>query len=137
MGNWRTVNMTGTMSAEEAVACRELLSENRGWRTPAECFTMGKSICGIDDWVSESGVIDARGNLAERDYDNDDIESGLVFLAEMFHSLEMTLHSGSDWESLECSATFVVSNGEVKRLPPQIKELEPIRFRPISDFLYN
>lgn len=134
MGNWRTVNMTGSMSAEEAADCRKILDGWEGFETPAACFSMFKSICGINWWVKENGTIEAYGNLAERDFDNDDIETGLKFLAEKYPSMELTLHSGSDWESLTCSATFVVKNGEVQRLAPQVEELKPIRCRPLSDF---
>ena len=135
MGNWRTVNMTGKMSEDDAIHCRKLLNEWHGLSYPAACLVMSRSVCGVNQWVDEHGAIEAYGNLSERDFDNDDIETALKFLANKYPSMEMTLHSGSDWESLKCSATFCVSNGKVQRLPPQVELLEPIRCRKITEFI--
>lgn len=137
MGNWRTVNIHGKISKCEAKELIETLSEDKGWYTPASCFTMGRSICGLNQWVKNDGSINAVGNLAERDYTNDDIESGLRFLAEKFPSLTLTLHSGSDFESLDCSATFHVENGIVTRCAPEISVLREITPMSILELLYG
>lgn len=134
MGNWRTVNIKGKIDKKDVGDIVGFLSDDAGWYSPAACLTMGLSLCGLNTWVGVDGVIDASGNLAERDFDNDDIERALVFLAEKYPSLELTLHSGSDWESLECSATFIVANGKCTRMEPQIKELQEIRMLPLSEY---
>lgn len=126
MGNWRTVDMRGSISKADVQSICDELSDQNGWVTPAECLTMGRSICGIDQWVRPDGTIDTSGNLAERDYDNDDIERALTYLAEKYPSLELTLHSGSDWESLECSATFHVKDGVVTRCEPELSTIRGI-----------
>ena len=125
MGNWRTVNITGRMDPDEAKDLIAELSDESSW-TPAECLSMGHSLCGLNQWVTDDGFIDAIGNLAERDFDNDDIEKALVYLADKYHGLQLTLHSGSDWEELECTATFHVSNGRVERCEPEVKTIHGI-----------
>lgn len=135
MGNWRTVNLIGKMSPDDAKNMINFLSSGESWNTPSECFNMAKSICGLNIWVNKDGIIDACGNLAERDYDNTDIENGLKFLVDKYPSIELVLHSGSDWESPICSATFHVKDGLVTKSEPEIKELPPIRMRSIFDFL--
>lgn len=129
MGNWRTVDMRGHMDAAEAQDMIEYLSYEDDWskwETDAACLLMGKSICGLDQWVEYDGTIDAVGNLAERDFGNDDIEKALVHLVGRYPSLELTLHSGSDWESLTCSATFHVKDGVVTRCEPEVEEIREI-----------
>ena len=132
MGNWRTVDLRGHMDAAEACDMIAELTYSvfrdhySKWDTDVACLLMGNSLCGLNQWAGRDGDIDAVGNLAERDFDNDDIEKALVYLAKKYPSLDLTLHSGSDWESLECSATFVVTNGEVKRLAPQVGTIREI-----------
>ena len=133
MGNWRTVNIIGSVNTNEAKEMRKILSEDIfgddfDWSRPdpVSCVRFVKSLAGLNEWVKESGDINAIGNLSERDYDNDDIYNALVFLAENFPSLKLTLHSGSDWEDLTCSATFEVKDGVVTKLPPKIERLQEI-----------
>lgn len=137
MGNWRTVNITGHIGSEEIDAARELLSRTAHydpWIRDDEseemdalyCMAFGEGICGLHDWIRPDGEINAVGNLHERDFDNDDIEKALSILAKKFPTLELTLHSGDDWESLHCTATFHVKDGECKRCPPEIEELSEI-----------
>lgn len=128
MGNWRTVNIKGRMDATEAKDAIEFLKKvaREYCDEPVDCFAIGNSLCGLNQWIQDDGTIDAIGNLFERDFDNDDIEEALKCLAEKYPSMELTLHSGSDWESLVCSATFHVKDGEVERCEPEIKELHKI-----------
>lgn len=126
MGNWRTVNMTGRMKSDEAKAVIKELSSGDIWDSPAACFEMTRSLAGLNQWVKEDGEINAVGNLAERDFDNDDIERGLSYLASVYPSLELTLHSGSNWESLTCSATFRVKDGRVEHCAPEVDTLQEI-----------
>lgn len=129
MGNWRTVDIRGHMNP---VAAKEMIEELTydddwsKWDTDAACLMMNRSLCGLNQWVNDDGTIDVVGNLAERDFDNDDIEKALVFLAFKYPSLELTLHSGSDWESKVCSATFHVKNGKVERCTPEVANIREI-----------
>lgn len=128
MGNWRTVNISGHISTDEASDIRRLLKgmefdDEAQAPYSLDAFRMTESVCGIGEWVSPLGEIQVCGNLSERDYDNDDIEEALKFLAAKYKSLSLTLHSGSNYEGLTCSATFHVENGEVRRCAPEVKEI--------------
>lgn len=125
MGNWRTVDMRGRIAPEDVADIRRFLSNDRDCGD-AWCFTISLSLCGLNDWINDDGSIDTSGNLYERDFDNDDIEKALRVLAERYPSLELTLHSGSDWEELECSATFHVKDGVVRRCAPEVEKVRPI-----------
>ena len=128
MGNWRTVNIEGTIDPKEVDKATEfLVYENGDGESWARgCLGFSYALCGLQDWINDSGVIYAIGNLSERDYDNDDIERELTHLARMCPSLELTLHSGSDYESLVCSATFHVKDGVVKRCNPEVEMIKEI-----------
>lgn len=128
MGNWRTVNMYGHMSQDEAGDIRNFLKgalfyDDMQAPYSLSAFRMNESLCGIGEWVSPLGEIEVCGNLSERDYDNDDIEEALKFLSAKYKSLSLTLHSGSDYEDLTCSATFHVESGEVRRCAPEVKRI--------------
>ena len=125
MGNWRTVDMRGKISQKDAADIRDFLSDD-GKCGDAWCFTIGVRLFGLNDWINDDGSIDVSGNLYERDFDNDDIEKALKVLADRYPSLDLTLHSGSDWENLECSATFHVHHGEVQRCAPEVYTIRPI-----------
>jgi len=148
MGNWRTVNISGHIGADEIDAARELLTRAANYDSwmygdgeneelcSLFCLAFGEGLCGLRDWIRPSGNINAVGNLHERDFDNDDIEKALSILAKRFPTLELTLHSGDDWESLHCTATFHVKDGECKRCPPEIKELSEISSESIMENLW-
>lgn len=148
MGNWRTVNISGHIGADEIDAARELLTRAADYDSwmygdgeneelcSLFCLAFGEGLCGLRDWIRPSGTINAVGNLHERDFDNDDIEKALSILAKRFPTLELTLHSGDDWESLHCTATFHVKDGECKRCPPEIEELSEISSESIMENLW-
>ena len=148
MGNWRTVNISGHIGADEIDAARELLTRAANYDSwmyddgeneeicSLFCLAFGEGLCGLRDWIRPNGTINAVGNLHERDFDNDDIEKALSILAKRFPTLELTLHSGDDWESLHCTATFHVKDGECKRCPPEIEELSEISSESIMENLW-
>ena len=126
MGNWRTVSIKGSMDVNEAAKMIKELRSDETWMLPAACFHIHQSVCGLGVWINENGSIDRVGNLAERDFNLEDIEYGLVYLAANYPSLQITLHAGDDYEDLTCVASFVVKDGSVTRVPPQIEKLPPI-----------
>lgn len=137
MGNWRTVNITGKIDKAHAGLLRQYLvdaikapREDERWDIYP--FVISEGSCGLWDWVQPNGKINAVGNLAERDFSNDDIEKALRIIANAFPTLTLTLHSGDDYESLNCTATFYVMSGECVRCKPQIKKLRPITVRSIT-----
>lgn len=127
MGNWRTVNIKGKVNPDEARQMIKCLTDIKyGWENKLYCLAIHQSLCGLNQWVKTNGEIDAIGNLSKRDYDNDDIEIALKELAKRYPSLELTLHSGDDYEGLDCTATFHVSHGKVSRCEPEIEKIEDI-----------
>ncbi len=122
MGNWRTVDMVGHIDKNDVQDIRRFLAPDSD-SGDAWCFTMDLSLCGLNNWVSDSGIINISANLHERDITNDDIEKALNVLAKRYKSLSLTLHSGSDWESTVCSASFYVENGIVTRCNPQVERI--------------
>lgn len=132
MGNWRTVDMVGHIDKSDVEDIRSYLfnDSNEAW-----CFTIGEpSLCGLNQWINDDGTIDISANLYERDIDNDDIKHALEVLAGLYPSLSLTLHSGSDYESTICSATFHVHNGTVTMCPPEVEQIRECRCLSIEDY---
>jgi hypothetical protein len=129
MGNWRTVNMIGSVSPEEVKALRaKVVFSYRnamfGTFGPLSYDPESPSICGLDEWPYPQ--ISAYGNLAERDYAVSDVAAALRDLIAVAPSLELKVHCGGDWESPVCVATITVAGGEVTVGGPEVKEVVPI-----------
>lgn len=118
MGNWRTVNLVGTMSAAHAALLLDLLDEGpdyeRGWDQPYACLTFSRArpgLCGLGEWPAEH--VNRAGNLAERDFTVEDVARALRALVEVAGSMMLKVHCGGDYESDECVATISVGEGLV------------------------
>ena len=127
MGNWRTVNMTGTIAEAEIPALREQLSysynPDAGWDRfgPLSFSTDSPSLCGLNNWVRP--VVNAVGNLAERDYSPEDVRAELEKLLTIAPSMLLVVHCGGDWESDECVATIRTGEGLAVLLPPEVESV--------------
>jgi hypothetical protein len=123
MGNWRTVNVMGTMTAGHAAVLLDLLDYGdyhhgdqeryrRVWGAPYAClgFSLSRpSLCGLNAWPAE--FMNCSGNLAERNYDADDVRDALEALLPHAPSMLLKVHCGGDWESPQCVATVSVGEG--------------------------
>lgn len=134
MGNWRTVNITGTMRPEDALALCRLLDTagtfgtgHEVWDAPYACLsfdTLRPGLCGIGRWPAAR--TDAAGNLAERDFTVEDVADALRALVHVAPSMLLKVHCGGDWESDECVATISVGEGlVVVGKPEQAKVMGP------------
>jgi hypothetical protein len=135
LGNWRTVNMTGTMTEADAAALREYLGYP-GWRHdrgddpayqrfgPLSFCRDQPSLCGINDWPAP--VVNRNGNLAERGYDVDDVAETLRELVAVAGSMMLVVHCGGDYESLDCVATIRVGEGVVTVGKPEVERVAEI-----------
>jgi len=85
------------------------------------CLTITNGLCGLGNWVKP--VVNAVGNLAERNYTVESVANVLKLIAEKWDGVELTIHVGGDYESDECIATVILKNGKVDILPPQIEKL--------------
>jgi hypothetical protein len=121
MGNWRTVTIIGSISAEDAPAARQYINIGKDYdRFHCLCNTGSVSLCGLDGWMpAGGGQIRAVGNLSERDYGVEDVAEVLTVLAGLAPSLALKVHCGGEWESDECIATVTVADGTVTTGPPE------------------
>ncbi len=125
MGNWRTVNIIGTMSADHAAKLLDLLDHGPGydripWDAPYACLMFSRArpgLCGLGAWPAAS--MDRCGNLAERDYSVTDVAAGLDALVHAAPSMLLKVHCGGEYESDECLATISVGEGLVVAGKPE------------------
>lgn len=123
MGNWTTVHIYGICNENDVDALSNAINTGDDWRK-FHCLCNSGGLCGLGDWAGER--INVVGNLAERDYGTSDIVQQLKKLAEVAPSLDVVIHVGGDYESLECVDTIKCKNGEVTIVEPQIKTLPSI-----------
>jgi len=125
MGNWRTVNVIGTMTAADAAKLREELDYgdyhdddaeryHRVWGSPFAPLgfsSMRPGLAGLGEWPAER--VARCGNLAERDYSVEDVAEALRALVRFAPSMLLKVHCGGEHESDECVATISVGEGLV------------------------
>jgi hypothetical protein len=119
MGNWRTVNIIGTMSAGDAAKLREVLDQGdyTAWHDKSpdvDCLTFSSvhpGLCGLGAWPAEK--MNRCGNLHERDYSVEDVAAALRVLAGLAPSMLLKVHCGGEYESETCVATISVGEGLV------------------------
>jgi hypothetical protein len=125
VGNWRTVNIVGTMTAEHAGTLLDLLNYGdyhggdqeryrRVWGSPCACLAFSLSrpgLCGLGGWPAEH--VSRCGNLAERGFDVEDVAAALRALVHVAPSMLLKVHCGGEYESTECVATVSVGEGLV------------------------
>lgn len=120
MGNWRTCNIVGTMTADDAVKLREVLdwgdyvTGRRDVPLDAECLSFSSAspgLAGLGAWPAEN--ISRCGNLHERDYSVQDVARALETLVRIAPSMMLKVHCGGEYESDECVATISVGEGLV------------------------
>jgi hypothetical protein len=132
VGNWRTVNMTGTMTGEDAALLRAYLGYSFRERNDPAMKRFGPlsfcreqpSICGLNAWPAPE--VARSGNLAERDYGVDDVAEHLRELVAVAGSMMLTVHCGGERESLDCVATIRVGEGLVAAGKPEVERLAEI-----------
>jgi hypothetical protein len=134
MGNWRTVNMEGRVSREQAADMIKYLTIDHSdftdeeWDAlndfPIEYFQMHRSLCGINQWVGEDGAINKKGNLSAKSPSEDDVLRELQHLAQKYDTLEMLLHMGGNYESEECVSSFIAKGGRVEQVKPLVDTVE-------------
>jgi len=130
MGNWRTVNITGTIARQSEVdALRDYLDYGPDCESgdyahfgPLSFNAARPSLCGVGDWPALQ--ISRRGNLAERDYSVEDVAGTLRELVRIAPSMLLKVHCGGDWESDECIATISVGEGIVAVGAPEVETID-------------
>lgn len=130
MGNWRRVWMVGSVPAEQVVPLREAMTAP-DWRNEHDdvrevhALTISGGLCGIGDWPAE--VVNAVGNLYERDYTPEDVRDACErYVLPAAPGASLTIHCGGDWESSECVGAVKVEDGTATLIPPVIAKLPEI-----------
>lgn len=126
MGNWRTVNVVGSVDPAEVPALRARLTydmhgDDWGGFGPLSFDPATPGLCALGDWVAPQ--VSACGNLAERDYSVADVAEVLVELVTLAPSLRLKVHCGGARESTTCVATITVGGGAVTVGPPEVAEV--------------
>lgn len=129
MGNWRTVQVSGTIATDEAAVAIEMQRYSLRDLDPKKepnCLSWSEppGLVGLGQWILPNGEIQGHGNLFERDYSLEVVEGTLRQLAIRFPSLNMVLHAGGENEDPTCAATFWVRDRHVVRLDPQVAEVQ-------------
>lgn len=122
MGNWTTVNIKGTITPEHVQAVRKHFAKDfmdDGWG----CLHNG-GICGLPNLGTE--VIDATGNLGERDYDAESVAEECNKVLAFAPSFDVIVHVGGDYESLDVVATVKKVDGKYQVISPEAKKIEPM-----------
>lgn len=126
MGNWTTVNITGTCEKEDVQALSDEINahkQNDDW-DKFHCLCNTGGLAGLGDWSGET--ISAVGNLAERDYSADSVAEKLSEIVKSVPSLDVVVNVGGDYESLDCIASVVCKDGKVTIEEPRVERLHEI-----------
>lgn len=128
MGNWRTVNIQGTIDPKHIGVLKNTLNididnddENFDW-DPLCYSARHPSLCGLNEWI-EREQISAIGNLFERDFSVEDVADHCRELIKVAPSLNILIHCGGEYEDLDCVNTIVVKGGGVFIDPPHVQRL--------------
>lgn len=147
MGNWRTVNITGSIAEADAATLRDLLDygdimserSRHAWSQPYACLLYSShspGLCGLGAWPAP--VVSRCGNLAERDYSVEDVAEALRALVLVAPSMLLQVHCGGEYESDECVATISVGEGLVRvGKPQQATVAAPPEEQMMGNFLAN
>lgn len=118
MGNWRTVEIEGSIAPEDLDVARVFVNTGEDWDRFHPLCNYGPSLCGLGGWIGET--INAVGNLSERGYSVEDVAFTLRRMAALVPSMRLKVHCGGDYESTGCVATITVADGVVKIGPPEV-----------------
>ena len=135
MGNWCTVSLRGTLAAEHVDAVREFVTAKDDWSN-FHCLTGSLAgLCGLGMWPAEE--IHADGNLAERNYNADDVAEVLREIVKIAPSLDLKVHVGGEYESEECVATVTAKDGDVTVGPPEVAQVSGVDPMVMKGRLWN
>lgn len=118
MGNWRTVRIVGTCPSGQVEELAKQVIPRSDYANFGP-LTFTSSLCGLPMWAAEK--IEAVGNLAERDYEPDDIAEHLLQMAHDVPGLKVKVHCGGEYEDNKCVATVILENEHAEVAPPEIE----------------
>lgn len=138
MGNWRSVNIVGTIPEEHIEPMTEYFTlgdyKDGGWDRFNPLSIM-RSIFGLPDWVQEE--VKAIGNLSERDYSVESIAEVLKLIAKKWPGCKLKVHCGGDYEDKTCIATIALEDDKVETRYPEVKMIDELSKEDIMDNLIS
>lgn len=118
MGNWRTVHIVGTCDETDVPALRKAITLTPGFER-FHCLLGGLGLMALPIWAESK--IDAIGNVAERDYEPEDVRKELEALSVVAPSLAVKVHCGADYEDQKCIATVTLAAGKASVGEPEVE----------------
>ncbi len=139
MGNWRTINIVGSIPTDELEAARKTCFYDymnfdnvpKGFQEHALCYGSSIGLCGIGRWPDDQ--MNVTGNCFERDYDVEMVADALRIVVKAAPGARIKIHCGDDYEKLNCVATITYDGGEVVVGDPEIETLREIGEEVIRD----
>lgn len=134
MGDWRRVHLVGTCDPADVPALRENIAFDLSAEDLSNFHSLssGGGIAGLPIWAAPT--INAVGNLAERNYDAEDVRNALERLAKIAPSLTVKAHLGDHYEADECVDTITLEGGKASVGPPEVESIPDI---PESQMMAN
>lgn len=124
MGNWRRVHIVGSVEPKDVVSLLlviDLSDPRRLEYVDFHCLAHTAGLGSLPMWALPD--INARGNLAERNYTVQDVADTLEMLAGHAPTLDVKAHVGDAYESEECVATVVLKDGQVEIRDPEVEQV--------------
>jgi hypothetical protein len=123
MGNWRTVRIVGTCPVDDVEPLKQAIDDEWNDATWGP-LTATRGLAGLGSWPAEK--MDCVGNLAERDYDPEEVAAHLKRLVSHAPGLALKIHCGDEYEEKNCIATITVADGQVTEGPPEVETVSEI-----------
>jgi len=126
MGNWRRVQIKGSVSVEDQPALAHWINIGDEYdRFHCLCQPGPGGICGLGPW-GDVAEINALGNLAERDFTITDVVEAFEEAVNVAPSLDVLCHVGNDHEANDCVGTVAVKGGRVVKVGAMVEEIPEI-----------
>lgn len=128
MGNWRTVHIHGTVSGMKVPALREALTppSTGKWTEQDDalyCLHINSGVFRLGNWIPDDGLVNVVGNLSERDLGVGDVYDACCQIVNIDPAACFVIDIGDDFESSECIASIVVTNGQARIVSAIVEEL--------------
>ena len=135
MGNWRTVNIVGRCDEKDVLKLKDVISWDISGDSEFYPLSHTKGICSLPMWALKN--ISVVGNLAERDYSLKSVAECLDELLLIAPSLDVVIHCGGDYESMDCIATIKIIDDKSTICDPEIDSLPEITESQLMGHFYS
>jgi len=123
MGDWMSVQIIGDCAESEVRDLRHECDPGEDYKH-FHCLSVTDGLGGLGDWPAAK--INARGNLAERNYTVESVAKTLLKLGAACPSLSLKVHCGGEYEDKTVVNTVTLKDGAVTVGPPEIEKIEEL-----------